>query len=156
MSDEPVRIHPVLGRDAAVVLVVGGTLIGATAGFLHLIDFELESDTGGQLLSPQLFFYGPAAAFVGLLAGTAQYLWFLRARRPERLWWRYAGGFVSAFLVAAAGFGAVWLTTPPTTLGGLSDPLSALLTSAALQVVTARSIRSHRNVESRGPRSTSG
>ena len=156
MSEEPAPVHPVLGRDGSVVLIVGGILIGATVGFLHLIDFELESDTGGRLLSPQLFFYGPAAALVGLLSGLAQYLWFLSATAGRRLWWRYLGASLTAFAVSLGGYAVVWITTPPTFLGSLSGPLAALLTVVGLQLVTARTIRSHRNVVSRGPRSTSG
>lgn len=146
--------HPLLGRDARLVLLVTGVLAGAAVGFLHIIDYELGNDTQRQLLSPQVFLYGPAAAGVGFVAAAALYAWFARAVRRSGLWWRHVCGTASAFVVGYAGYSAVWVTTPPTYLGRVSEPLGALLLAATVEVVAVRLIRSTRNVESANLRST--
>jgi hypothetical protein len=60
--------HPLLGKDARLVILVTGVLVGSVVGFLHIVDYELGSDTARELLSPQLFLYGPTAAAVGFAA----------------------------------------------------------------------------------------
>ncbi len=150
-----VRIHPVLGKDARLVILITGVLAGAAVGFLHIIDYEVGSDTQRRLLSPQLFLYGPAAAGVGFVAAAALYAWFARARPSAVHWWRHVCGTASAFVVAFAGYSLLWTTTPPTFIGRLSEPLGAAITAATVEVVVVRLIRSARNVESRRLRSTS-
>lgn len=150
-----VRIHPVLGTDARLVILVTGVLAGASVGFLHIIDYEFGNDTARALLSPQLFLYGPAAAGVGFVAAAALYAWFARARRGAVHWWRHVCGTASAFVVAFAGYSALWITTPPTYLGRWSEPLGAAAVAVTVEVVVVRLIRSARNVESRKLRSTS-
>jgi hypothetical protein len=150
-----VRIHPLLGADARLIILITGVLAGAGVGFLHVIDYELGKDTRREVLSPQLFLYGPAAAGVGFLAAAALYVWFARARPGTPLRWRHVGGTASAFAVAYAGYTVLWITTPATALGGLSEPFGALLVAAAVEIVLVGLIRSARNVESRRLRSTS-
>ncbi|KQR53998.1 hypothetical protein ASF88_03925 [Leifsonia sp. Leaf336] len=150
-----VRIHPVLGKDARLTLLITGVLAGAAIGFLHIIDYELGNDTKRELLSPQLFLYGPAAAGVGFVAAAALYAWFARAKPGALHWWRHVFGIVSAFVVAYAGYSLLWITTPPTFLGRLSEPLGAALVTVTVEVVLVRLIRSGRNVESVRLRSTS-
>ncbi|WP_426624986.1 hypothetical protein ACPPVW_02565 [Leifsonia sp. McL0607] len=150
-----VRIHPVLGKDARLVLLITGVLVGAAVGFLHIIDYELGNDTERELLSPQLFLYGPAAAGVGFVAAAALYAWFARARLGYVDWWRHVCGTASAFVAALAGYSLLWFTTPPTYLGGLSEPLGAAIVAATVEVVVVRLIRSARNVESAKLHSTS-
>lgn len=150
-----VRIHPLLGTDARLVILITGVLTGAGVGFLHIIDYELGTNTRRELLSPQLFLYGPAAAGIGFLAAVALYVWFARARRGTPLWWRHVCGTASAFAVAYAGYTLLWVTTPPTALGGLSEPFGAFLVAAVVEVVVVGLLRSARNVESRRLRSTS-
>jgi hypothetical protein len=150
-----VRIHPVLGRDARLILMITGILAGAAIGFLHIIDYELGNDTKRELLSPQLFLYGPGAGGVGFVAAAALYSWFARAEPGALHWWRHVFGVVSAFLVAYAGYSLLWVTTPPTYLGRLSEPLGAAAIAATLEVVLLRLMRSARNVERARVRSTS-
>ncbi|MCI0156341.1 hypothetical protein KNO15_06485 [Leifsonia shinshuensis] len=149
------RIHPLLGRDARLVVLITGVLAGAGVGFLHIIDYELGNDTKRELLSPQLFLYGPAAAAVGFVAAAALYAWFARARPGMALWWRHVCGTASAFVAAFAGYTLLWITTPPTYLGWFSEPLGAAVIAAAVEVVAVRLIRSARNVERTRLRSTS-
>ena len=39
-----VRIHPLLGADARLIILITGVLAGAGVGFLHIIDYELGKD----------------------------------------------------------------------------------------------------------------
>lgn len=147
--------HPLLGRDARLVVLITGVLAGAVVGFLHIVDYEMGSDTKRELLSPQLFLYGPAAAGVGFVSAAVHYAWFARARPGGVHWWRHLGGTVSAFLVGVVGYTLLWLTTPATYLGWFSEPLGAALVAATIEFVVYRLIRSSRNVERRRLRSTS-
>jgi hypothetical protein len=147
--------HPVLGRDARLLVLITGVLAGSAVGFLHIIDYELGNDTGREILSPQLFLYGPGAAAVGFASAAALYAWFARAVQGGALWWRHLGGTVSAFVIAFVGFTFLWLTTPPSYLGRLSEPLGAAIVAATVEAVVVRLLRSARNVESRRLRSTS-
>lgn len=149
------RIHPLLGRDARLILLITGVLAGAAVGFLHIVDYELGNDTKRELLSPQLFLYGPAAAAVGFVAAAALYAWFARARPGAVLWWRHVFGTASAFVAAFSGYSLLWITTPPTYLGWFSEPLGAVAIAATVEVVLVRLLRSARNVESTKLRSTS-
>lgn len=147
--------HPLLGKDARLVVLIAGVLVGSAVGFLHIVDFEVGNDTGRELLSPQLFLYGPAAAAVGFVAAAALYAWFARAVPGGRLWWRHLCGTASAFVAAYAGYSVIWVTTPPTYLGLLSEPLGAAIVAVTVEVVVLRLIRSSRDVERAKPRSTS-
>jgi hypothetical protein len=149
------HIHPLLGRDARLVLLITGVLAGAGVGFLHIVDYEMGNDTKRELLSPQLFLYGPAAAAVGFVAAAALYAWFARAKPGAVLWWRHVCGTASAFVAAFSGYSLLWITTPPTYLGWFSEPLGAAVIAAAVEVVLVRLLRSARNVESAKLRSTS-
>ena len=137
------------------MLLITGVLAGAAVGFLHIVDYEMGNDTKRELLSPQLFLYGPAAAAVGTGAAAALYAWFARAKPGAALWWRHVFGTASAFIAALAGYGLLWITTPPTYLGLFSEPLGAAVLAATVEVVLVRLLRSARNVESAKLRSTS-
>jgi hypothetical protein len=149
------RLHPLLGRDARLVVLITGVLAGAAVGFLHIIDYELGSDTKRELLSPQLFLYGPAAAGVGFLSAAVHYAWFARARRGKPVWWRHVFGTLSSFLLAYVGYILLWLTTPATYLGWFSEPLGAAVVAGTVEYVVYRRITASRNVERRPLRSTS-
>lgn len=149
------HFHPLLGRDARLIILVTGVLVGATIGFLHIIDYELATDTERELLSPQLFLYGPAAAAVGFLSAAAHYAWFARARAGRVPWWRHAAATGCAFLVAFIGYSLLWITTPATLLGLLSEPLGAALVAGTVEYVVVLLIRNRRNVERARLRSTS-
>ncbi|GAA4144033.1 hypothetical protein [Leifsonia shinshuensis] len=149
------RDHPLLGRDARLVVLITGVLAGAVVGFLHILDYELGSDTKRELLSPQLFLYGPAAAGVGFASAAAHYAWFARARPGAIHWWRHVGATATAFAVAYSGYTLLWLTTPATYLGWFSEPLGAVVVAVTVEYVVHRLIRERRNVERRPLRSTS-
>ena len=150
-----VRIHPLLGRDARLVILITGVLAGAVVGFVHIIDYEIGSDTERELLSPQLFLYGPAAAAIGFIGAAAHYAWFARARPGAVHWWRHVCATATAFVVALAGYSLLWITTPATYLGRFSEPLGAAIVAGTVEFVVHRLIRSARNVESGRIRSTS-
>lgn len=149
------RIHPLLGKDARLIVLITGVLAGAAVGFLHILDYELGSDTERELLSPQLFLYGPAAAGVGFVSAAVHYAWFARAHRGGDLWWRHVCATASAFVLAYAGYALLWFTTPATYLGWLSEPLGAAAVAAVVEYVVHRLIRDSRNVEHAPLRSTS-
>ncbi|MEY9952769.1 hypothetical protein [Leifsonia sp. EB34] len=147
--------HPLLGKDARLVILISGVLAGAVVGFLHIVDYELGGDTERELLSPQLFLYGPAAAVVGFVSAAVHYAWFARARPGGVHWWRHVCATASAFGLAYAGYTLLWLTTPATYLGWFSEPLGAGIVAATVEFVVYRLIRESRNVERRPLRSTS-
>ncbi|QNE37264.1 hypothetical protein [Leifsonia shinshuensis] len=147
--------HPLLGRDARLVILITGVLAGAAVGFLHILDYELGSDTKRELLSPQLFLYGPAAAGVGFLSAAVHYAWFARARPGGVHWWRHVCATASAFVVAFVGYTLLWLTTPATYLGWFSEPLGAGVVAGTVEYVVHRLIRENGNVDRRPLRSTS-
>lgn|GEM_PF-1807067 len=147
--------HPLLGRDARLIILITGVLAGAVVGFLHIIDYELGSDTKRELLSPQLFLYGPAAAGVGFVSAAVHYAWFARARPGAIHWWRHVCATASAFVVAYVGYVLLWLTTPATYLGWFSEPLGAAAVAGTVEYVVYRLILGRRNVERRPLRSTS-
>lgn len=144
---ESEHVHPLLGRDAALLMLVSGVLAGGIVGFLHIIDYELANETQRELLSPQLFVWGPAAAAVGFLAGAAHYAWFVHAepnphgRQSRRGVWRHIGAPASSFAVALLGFLLVWSTTPDGILRAWSEPLSAAFVAVTLELLTLRMIR---------------
>jgi len=150
-----VRIHPLLGKDARLIILVTGVLAGAAVGFLHILDYELGSDTKRELLSPQLFLYGPAAAGVGFVSAAVHYAWFARAQPSGIHWWRHVCATASAFVVAFLGYTLLWLTTPATYLGWFSEPLGAAVVAGVVEYVVTRLIRKRRNVERSPLRSTS-
>ncbi|MGH1525901.1 hypothetical protein ACRAWC_18340 [Leifsonia sp. L25] len=147
--------HPLLGRDARLLILITGVLAGAAVGFLHIIDYELGSDTKRELLSPQLFLYGPVAAGVGFVSAAAHYAWFVRARPGGVHWWRHVCATASAFAVGYIGYTLLWLTTPATYLGWFSEPLGAGIVAAVVEFVAYRLIRASGSVEPRPLRSTS-
>jgi hypothetical protein len=147
--------HPLLGKDARLIILITGVLAGAVVGFLHILDYELGGDTERQLLSPQLFLYGPAAAGVGFVSSAVHYAWFARARPGGVHWWRHVCATASAFVVAFSGYTLLWQTTPATYLGWFSEPLGAGVVAATVEYVVHRLIRERRNVERRPLRSTS-
>ena len=128
--------------DAVYAVVLTGTLAGSALGFLHIIDFELVSDTERQLLSAQIFLYGPAAAVIGTVCAVVHLVWWVRAFRRRRIpWWRQALAWASAFAAAFAGYLLLWDTLPTTFLDGWSEPVAAVALATAVAVVAARVIR---------------
>lgn len=138
--------------DAVYAVVLTGTLAGSALGFLHIIDFELVSDTERQLLSAQIFLYGPAAAVIGTVCAVVHLAWWLPAFRTRRIpWWRESLAWACTVVAAFGGYLLLWDTLPTTFLDGWSEPVAAVALATSIAVVAARVIRRAREARHATP-----